>query len=68
MEFDLSNVKLSYNDIRRGLILPKEPSKELAEFIGILAGDGYVSFNTNRNVVSVSGDSNLDWNIYESTC
>lgn len=60
MEFDLSQIKLSNTDIKRDLVLPKEPSKELAEFIGILAGDGYVSFNTGRHVISISGDSRYD--------
>lgn len=60
MEFDLSKIKLSYYDIKRGLVLPSAPSEELAEFIGILAGDGHVSFNTNKNNISITGDSRLD--------
>ncbi|MBU2639714.1 MAG: hypothetical protein KKG75_03335 [Nanoarchaeota archaeon] len=59
--FDLSRIKLSHYDKQRNLHLPKQPSEELAEFIGILAGDGYVSFNTNRNVISISGDSRYDY-------
>jgi len=62
MKFDLSQVKLSNNDIKRGLVLPRKPSKELAEFIGILAGDGHVSFNTKRYHISICGDSRLDIN------
>jgi len=42
MRFDLTKIKLSNNDIKRGLTLPKCPSKELAEFVGILIGDGYL--------------------------
>jgi hypothetical protein len=60
MKFNLSQIKLTRYDIERNLKLPKKHSKELAEFIGILAGDGYVSFNTKRNVISISGDSRYD--------
>lgn len=61
MEFDLRNVELSRYDIRRGITLPKKPSKELAEFIGILAGDGHVSFNRMSNKIYVVGNSITDW-------
>lgn len=62
MEFDLSRIKLSNYDVKRGLVLPRKPSKELAEFIGILAGDGYVSFNNydKKNIISVSGNQDKD--------
>ncbi len=43
MKFDFSNVVLSYVDKKIGTALPKESSPELAELIGILAGDGCVS-------------------------
>jgi len=36
MTLDSSQIKLSNNDIKRGLVLPKRHSKELAEFVGIL--------------------------------
>jgi hypothetical protein len=42
MKFNLSKIELSRYDIKRGLTLPKKPSKELAEFIGIIIGDGYL--------------------------
>jgi len=42
MRFNLTKIKLSKYDIKRGLTLPKYPSKELAEFVGILIGDGYL--------------------------
>lgn len=45
MQFDLSQVKMSYHDRNRGLKLPEEPSEELAELIGILAGDGHADFH-----------------------
>ncbi len=61
MEFDLSKIRLSDCDMKRGLVLPKAPSQELAEFVGILTGDGHISFNTKENVVCISGDSRLDY-------
>jgi len=61
MEFDLSDIEFSYQDIKRGLKLPKRPSKELAEFIGILAGDGHISFNIDKYRVNISGNSISDY-------
>ncbi|MBI2101004.1 hypothetical protein HYT53_00140 [Candidatus Woesearchaeota archaeon] len=62
MEFDLSEIKLSHNDIRREVTLPNQPSKELAEFIGILTGDGFINNYTNKNsyIIEIAGDRNLD--------
>ena len=42
MQFNLNKVTLSNVDKKIGLRLPKRPSEKLAEFIGILAGDGYM--------------------------
>ncbi len=44
MEFNLSKVEMSKNDIRVGIKLPKYLTKELAEFIGIMVGDGHLGF------------------------
>ncbi len=57
MMFDLSKVELSYRDLPAGVKLPTEPSPELAEFIGILAGDGYVARygKGNNNLISIAG-------------
>ncbi len=60
MRFDLTKIKLSNNDIKRGLTLPECPSKELAEFVGIMAGDGHVSFKGDRHFINISGDSRYD--------
>ena len=64
MKFDLSNIELSYNDIRKNLTLPIKPSKELAEFIGILIGDGYIGYyeKYNNHILEISGHSELDLN------
>ena len=34
--------KFSYVDKRKGLVLPEYMGNELAEFLGILVGDGYI--------------------------
>jgi hypothetical protein len=62
MEFDLSEVGKSWNDIKRGLILPNEPSEELAEFFGILTGDGYINYYPNdyKSSLEIAGDSRFD--------
>jgi len=64
MKFDLSKVKLSDNDIKRGLVLPKSPSENLAEFIGILAGDGHVSFNTKKYKILIIGNYFTDYDYF----
>jgi hypothetical protein len=68
MKFDLLNIKLSKNDIKRGLILPTQSSKELAEFLGILTGDGYLNFYSDqyKYLIEIYGDSRLDKNYLES--
>ena len=62
MEFDLSKVKLSCYDRKRGLILPNQSSEELAEFIGILAGDGYINFDNQKYsyIIEIAGNKILD--------
>ena len=52
---------MSKMDIKRGLTLPRKPSKELAEFIGILAGDGYLNLYAKYfSMLEIAGDKNLD--------
>ena len=62
MEFDLSQIKLSSKDIKRGLVLPNYFSKDLAEFIGILAGDGFINHYKDKNlyIMDIAGDKKLD--------
>lgn len=62
MEFNLNTVQLSYNDLKKDLTLPKEPSKELSEFIGILTGDGYIGYYKKHNnyILEICGHSHLD--------
>ena len=49
MEFDLSQLKLSNYDIKRGLVLPKKISKEIAELIGAIIGDGCIRYKPEMN-------------------
>ena len=41
---DETKIELSRKDKKRNVILPKIHTKELAEFIGILTGDGYMNY------------------------
>lgn len=64
MEFDLSKIKLSKNDIKIGLILPSKPSQELAEFVGILIGDGYLYNNFNKYRVGIVDNPKTDFDYF----
>lgn len=49
-------VELSSNDLKRGVTLPVKECEELAEFFGILAGDGYVGCSKKKNYeVGIAG-------------
>lgn len=43
MKFDLSEIKLSRKDVKRGLKFPSEMNEKLAELYGVLIGDGCLS-------------------------
>jgi intein/homing endonuclease len=62
MKFDVSQIKLSCYDIKRGLVLPSTPSEELAEFIGILTGDGFINHYSDKNsyIIDIAGSKKLD--------
>lgn len=66
MEFDFRS-QFSILDIKRNLKLPTKPSKELAEFLGILYGDGYSDFLVEKNDynLSIAGHSanDLDYHL-----
>lgn len=49
MEFDLSKIKFSKNDLKKGINIPKNLDSRLAEFVGIIVGDGHIGFYENRN-------------------
>ena len=44
MKLDLSKVKFSNNDIRKNVKIPNVLTPKLAEFIGIMVGDGHVGY------------------------
>jgi len=48
-KFNLSKVKLSRYDTKRGLTFPETLTEELAEFIGIMIGDGHLSILQRTN-------------------
>lgn len=64
MQFDISKVEFSRNDIKRGLRLPKYPSEDLAEFVGILIGDGYLHNNKKKYVIGIVGNPKTDLNYF----
>lgn len=68
MKFDLTKICVSKNDIKRGLTLPNEMSCELAEFIGILTGDGYMGYYPNKEVyvIEISGNKISDKDYLEN--
>lgn len=47
MKLDLSKIKFSNNDIRKNIQLPSKLTPKLAEFIGIIVGDGHVGVYKN---------------------
>jgi intein/homing endonuclease len=59
-------VNLSKKDVQRELKLPKEYSGKLAEFLGILTGDGYMNHYRDYDyVVEISGNKLLDLDYIE---
>ncbi len=42
MEFDLSKIKFSKNDLKKGINIPKNLDSRLAEFVGMIVGDGHI--------------------------
>ena len=61
VDFDLSSIKLNAYDKKRNLTLPKESSRELAEFLGVLTGDGFMNrYSGGKTEIAIAGDSRLD--------
>ncbi len=54
------NNQISLNDKKRGLNLPTEYSCSLAEFMGILTGDGYIGAYNGNYFTEIAGHSELD--------
>lgn len=60
MKFNLEKVELSYVDRNENLYLPQESSIELAEILGILAGDGHIGSSGKGKDHIVQINSNLN--------
>jgi intein/homing endonuclease len=67
MKFDLSDIEFSKNDLKRRLKLPNQLTRELAEMVGIIIGDGHIAIRHGflktgqryvRYNVNISGNSN----------
>ena len=58
--FDLSKVDKSYADKRLRLL--SNPSNKLAEFLGIITGDGYMNYYKKHynSILEIAGDSRHD--------
>ena len=48
MRFNLSKIQFSRNDIRSGITIPTKLTEEVAEFLGIMVGDGHVGIRQNK--------------------
>ncbi len=57
MKFDLSKIQYSWKDVKDNVKIPKELTPELAEFIGIMVGDGHIEDRKRK-------DRNFE-NVYE---
>ena len=61
MIFETKNIKRSKADEKRNLCFPKYSSCQLAEFFGLLTGDGYIGkYRKYCSVLEIAGDSRLD--------
>jgi hypothetical protein len=61
MKFNIKNVKISNFDKKINLRLPEYSNNELAEFMGIMTGDGYMNkYGKHFSLLEITGDSSLD--------
>jgi len=61
----------SRKDIKRGIKLPKSIDRKLAEFLGVLAGDGYVlryahHSGSTEHMIGISGNSKKDKEYFQN--
>jgi hypothetical protein len=61
MKFDVSKIAYSMYDLKRGIVIPNSASHELAEFIGIIIGDGYIYHNFNKYRIGIVGNPKEDY-------
>ncbi len=50
MKFDLMEIERSKSDIRRNIAFPEFLTEDLAEFIGIMVGDGHLHFSVGKQL------------------
>ncbi|HLC71898.1 MAG TPA: LAGLIDADG family homing endonuclease [Candidatus Nanoarchaeia archaeon] len=58
MKFDLSNIQRSKNDEKANIIIPDCMTNQLAEFIGIMVGDGHVGQEGYHRSLRIAGNIN----------
>src|SRR3989338_90071 len=58
MKFDLSNIQRSKNDEKANITIPDCMTTQLAEFIGIMVGDGHVGHEGYHRSLRIAGNIN----------
>lgn len=71
LKFDLTKIEFSHYDIKRGITLPKYPSEELAELVGIILGDGNIhKYTKGKNVgtymIRIAGDIRYEYDYFNN--
>lgn len=64
MKFDLSKIEFSRKDKQNNIKLPTKPTPELAEFIGIVLGDGYLYNGRTKYIIGIVGHPITDKEYY----
>ncbi len=62
MEFDLSSIEMSKSDIKRGVRIPKQLDENLAEFLGVMVGDGHLGYNPDKKRRFIRREINISGN------
>jgi hypothetical protein len=63
----IKNIALTKRDLRKGLILPKFPSREFAYYCGVLAGDGSINQRKSHGdyEIKIAGNPKNEKKFYE---
>ena len=67
IKLDVSNIRFSKTDIRKGLKFPDTLSEDLAYLCGVLSGDGCISINPKKGnyAISLYGNPKSDIEFYD---
>lgn len=65
MELDTSTIEYSKNDLNNHIHLPQKLTPDLAEFIGIIVGDGHLDSNGYHKQIVITGNIN-DFDYYNT--